>query len=54
MQDKTHADIWWVELSAARTKDLLMLTEKAVNVLKKHDITPLNDVGDLYHPHLTP
>jgi 2'-5' RNA ligase len=52
-KDDREEGTWWVSLSIARNPTLMDLHQSVCTILKKHQIQPINRIGDLYRPHLT-
>ncbi|MGI4852336.1 MAG: hypothetical protein ACRYGR_10405 [Janthinobacterium lividum] len=46
-------NLWGAEISVARDPAFIKYQNQFVNILKKYHIHCINDVGDLYRPHLT-
>lgn len=44
---------YWAELSVARDQELLEIHKKGISLLKSKSNFCINDINDLYRPHLT-
>ena len=53
IKDKKFETIWWAELSVARDPELITLQQKVVKIVTHYNLSCINDIGELYRPHLT-
>jgi 2'-5' RNA ligase len=52
-QDGSDAGILWANITVARDAELLTLHACIVDILQEHNLIILNDIKDLYYPHVT-
>lgn len=50
---EAHQGFYWAELAVARDEELMKIHNDTVVTLQTHGLTPMNEMGDLYRPHLT-
>lgn len=50
---EAHRGFYWAELAVARDEELMKMHRLAVVVTQARGLTCLNEIGDLYRPHLT-
>lgn len=53
IKDHQNPNLWWAEISVSRKSELVNFQNKVTHILKKNEIDCLNDINDLYRPHLT-
>ncbi len=50
---EAHRGFYWAELAVARDEELMKMHRLAVVIIQERGLTCLNEIGDLYRPHLT-
>ncbi|MCF7853124.1 MAG: 2'-5' RNA ligase family protein [Simkaniaceae bacterium] len=48
-----HQGVYWAELSVARSSELMKIHRVAVELFQSNGYELINDIHDLYRPHLT-
>lgn len=50
---KSHDGFYWAQLAVERDPLVMKTHHQVVDVLNKHQLSCLNDAGDIYKPHIT-